>query len=74
MHEISRKIAIYLKSNISNFTLTICTPSDDHKILHFLSHFWKKKSIKHLWPWPGFEPAIIGSEAHCANHHTMATC
>ena len=33
------KINFALKSNIFNFTLTKCTPSDDHRFLQVLSHF-----------------------------------
>ena len=47
----------YLKLNISNFTLTVRTPSDDHKFLHFLSHF-EKKEVENVLPRPGFELAI----------------
>ena len=37
-----------LKLNNPNFTLTVCTPSDDHIFLHFLSHFGEKKISKGL--------------------------
>ena len=58
---------MYLKSN-----KTVGTPSDDHKFLHFLSHF-EKKRVENVLPRPGFEVAIDRLEAYCANHYTIAT-
>ena len=52
-----------LKLNSPNL---VRTPSDAHKFLHFLSHFYKKKIEKCL-AWMGFELMTFKSEGECGD-------